>query len=269
MAPDLWWFAYGTLGLVSGFMAGLLGVGGGAIMVPVLAMVFTASGVPHEHVLHLALGTSMATIIFTAVSSLRTHHAHGAVMWDVVRAFAPGIVAGTLIGTVIAAHVSTRGLAVFFACFISLIAIQMAFNLKPAGSRPLPGALGLAGVGSGIGVVSALAAVGGGAMTVPYLTWCSVPVQRAIGTSAAVGLPIALAGTVGYFWNGWSQEGLPAAAVGFVYLPALLCLVVTSMLTAPIGARLAHRLPVTTLKRAFAALLVVLAGRMLWNVLSV
>ena len=269
MTPDVWWLAYSMLGVFSGFMAGLLGVGGGAIMVPVLVMIFAAVGVPHEHVLHLALGTSMATIVFTSLSSLRAHHAHAAVMWNVVRGFSPGIVAGTLLGTVIAAHVSTRGLAWFFSCFIAMVAFQMAFNLKPAASRGLPGDFGLAGVGTGIGAVSALAAIGGGSMTVPYLTWCNVSVQRAIGTSAAVGLPISLAGTLGYLWNGSSQTGLPAAALGYVYLPALVCLVATSMLTAPMGARLAHRLPVATLKRAFAGLLVVLAGKMLWSVLAV
>ncbi|WP_374404676.1 sulfite exporter TauE/SafE family protein [Niveibacterium sp.] len=269
MTPDAWWLAYVALGLFSGFMAGLLGLGGGAIMVPLLVMIFGAAGVPHEHVLHLALGTSMATIIFTAWSSMRAHHAHGAVIWDVVKAFSPGIVFGTLLGTLVAARVGTRALAVFFACFISVVAVQMMFNLKPAARRGLPGRAGLAGVGTGIGMVSALAAIGGGSMTVPYLTWCNVPVQRAIGTSAAVGIPIAIAGSLGYLWNGWGQAGLPAAAFGYIYLPALVCLIVASMLTAPIGARLAHRLPVATLKRAFAGVLVLLAGKMLWGVFSV
>jgi uncharacterized membrane protein YfcA len=266
MTFDVWWLAYLTLGAFAGFMAGLLGIGGGAVMVPVLAVIFSASGIPAGHVLHLALGTSMATIIFTAWSSLRTHHAHGAVIWEVVLAFSPGIVVGTLFGTLIAAHVSTRGLAVFFAVFISLVAIQMGFNLKPKASRELPGKAGLVGVGAGIGLVSALAAIGGGSMTVPYLSWCNIPVHRAIGTSAAVGLPIAISGTAGYLWNGWGQSGLPAWSLGYVFLPAMALLVVMSMLTAPFGARLAHRLPVATLKRAFSLVLIVLSAKMLWNV---
>ncbi len=266
MTFEVWWLAYLALGAFAGFMAGLLGIGGGAIMVPVLAMIFSASGISPEHVLHLALGTSMATIIFTAWSSLRTHHAHGAVIWDVVRAFSPGIVAGTLLGTLVAAHVSTRSLAIFFAVFITLVALQMGFNLKPKASRELPGTAGLVGVGAGIGMVSALAAIGGGSMTVPYLSWCNVPVRRAIGTSAAVGLPIAISGTLGYLWNGWGRTGLPALSLGYVFLPPFVLLVAMSMLTAPFGARLAHRLPVPTLKRVFAVVLVLLAAKMLWSV---
>lgn len=266
MHIDVWWLAYLGLGLFSGFMAGMLGLGGGAIMVPLLAIIFQAAGISHELIIHLALGTSMATIIFTACASLKTHHAHGAVQWDVVKAFSPGIVVGTLVGTGVAAWVPTRGLAVFFALFISLVAVQMGFNLKPAARRNLPGTAGLVGVGGGIGFVSALAAIGGGSMTVPYLTWCNVPVRKAIGTSAAVGLPIALCGSVGYLWNGWGQPGLPAACAGYIYLPALVVLSGASSLTAPIGARLAHRLPVATLKRAFSLVLVLLSAKMLWSV---
>ena len=266
MTFDVWWLAYLALGAFAGFMAGLLGVGGGAIMVPVLAVIFSASGIPAEHVLHLALGTSMATIIFTAWSSLRTHNAHGAVIWDVVLAFSPGIIVGTLLGALVAAHVSSRGLAIFFAVFISLVAIQMGFNLKPKANRELPGNAGLVGVGTGIGFVSALAAIGGGSMTVPYLSWCNVPVHRAIGTSAAVGMPIAISGTVGYLWSGWGQSGLPAGSLGYVFLPPLAFLVVMSMLTAPFGARLAHRLPIATLKRAFSLVLILLSAKMLWSV---
>jgi uncharacterized membrane protein YfcA len=208
----------------------------------------------------------MATIIFTAWSSLRAHNARGAVMWNVFWTFVPGIIVGTWAGTLIAAHISTRGLAVFFAIFITLVAIQMAFNLKPSPHRGLPGKPGLIGVGAGIGVISAMAAVGGGAMTVPYLSWCNVPVKRAIGTSAAVGLPIALSGTLGYLWNGWGRAGLPAWSLGYVFLPPMVLLAVMSMLVAPVGANLAHRLPVATLKRGFAGILVFLSVKMLWGI---
>ncbi|MEC5397893.1 sulfite exporter TauE/SafE family protein [Uliginosibacterium sp. H1] len=261
-----WLLGYGALGLFSGFMAGLFGIGGGVVIVSLLAMMFTAQGFAHEHILHLALGTSMATIVFTSLSSLRAHQSHGAIEWPLVRQLTPGVIAGTFIGTLIAARISTRALALFFGFFVLLVAIQMAANLKPRPSRTLPGPLGVAGVGTGIGAVSALVAIGGGAMTVPWLSWCNLPLQRAIGTSAAMGFPIAVFGSLGYLWNGVQAQGLPTGSVGYLYIPALVCLMAASVLTAPLGARMAHRLPVLTLKRAFAVLLVVLAAKMLWGV---
>lgn len=266
MALNLWLLAYLAVGIVSGFLAGLLGIGGGVIIVAVLTMVFAAQGLPHEHILHLALGTSMATIIFTAIASLRAHHAHGAVRWDLVRDLTPGVIVGTLLGSLIAARIPTRSLAVFFGLFILFVAVQMALNLKPKPGRELPGRFGVAGVGAGIGAISALVAIGGGSLTVPWLSWCNVKVHNAIGTSAAMGLPIALFGTLGYLWNGWGVAGLPAGSLGYVFLPALACLLVASMTMAPIGARLAHRLPVPALKRVFALLLILLAAKMLWDV---
>jgi uncharacterized membrane protein YfcA len=259
----LWLFAYVGLGAFAGFFAGLLGVGGGAIMVPVLTMFFTAQGFPREHVVHVALGTSMAAIIFTSISSLRAHHRHGAVLWPVVRDIAPGVLAGTLLGAQVASRVPTKPLAIFFACFITYVAVQMILNIKPKPSRELPGRLGMAAVGGGIGLISALVAIGGGSLSVPFMTWCNVKVQHAIGTSAAIGFPIALAGTAGYLWGGWNAGGLPQGSLGFVYLPALGGLVVASMLVAPFGARLTHRLPVVTLKRIFAGVLVLLSAKML------
>ena len=265
MSVDLWWFAFVVLGLFAGFLAGLLGLGGGAVMVPLLASLFDAQGVAREQVLHLALGTSMATIVFTSLSSLRAHHRHGAVLWPVVRDLTPGIVLGTFLGTLVAARISTHGLALFFACFILVVAVQMALNLKPKAARDLPGRPGMIATGTGIGGVSALVAIGGGSLTVPFLTWCNVPVQRAIGTSAATGLPIAFFGTLGYLWNGWAAPNLPAFSIGYVYLPALALVMGGSVLTAPLGARLAHRLPVATLKRVFSAVLVLLAAQMLYR----
>jgi uncharacterized membrane protein YfcA len=261
-----WWLlSYLALGLFSGFVAGLLGVGGGAVMVPILTMLFAAQGFPDTEVLHLALGTSMATIIFTSVSSARAHHAHGAVLWPVVRGIAPGIVIGTLAASQFAVRIPTRPLAVFFCLFILYVAVQMMLNIKPKPSRELPGGLGFTVAGLVIGGVSALVAIGGGSLSVPFMTWCNVQVQKAIATSAAIGFPIALAGTVGYLIGGYGHSGLPAGSIGFVFLPALACTLVASMLTAPFGARLAHRLPVAILKRIFAGVLVVLAGKMAWG----
>jgi uncharacterized membrane protein YfcA len=261
----IWWPWYLLLGAFTGFFAGLLGVGGGLVMVPVLTLMFAAQDFPADHVLHLALGTSMAAIVFTSVSSFRAHHKRGAVIWPVVRDITPGILLGTGLGTVVARFVPTRGLAIFFALFVLMVAAQMMLNLKPKPSRQIPGRWAMAGVGVGIGAVSALVAIGGGALTVPFLTWCNVKVHNAIGTSAAVGFPIAVGGALGYILNGLTVESLPAWSLGFVYGPALLWLVVTSVLTAPLGAKTAHNLPVPTLKRIFAGVLVILAGKMLWN----
>ncbi len=261
-----WWMAYIGLGLFTGFSAGMLGIGGGLVMVPALTMMFSAQpGFPVGDALHMALGTSMATILFTSLSSLRAHHRHEAVLWEVVIQIAPGILFGTLIGTLFASHVPAKPLAVFFTLFVCFVALQMILDLKPRATRDLPGALGVFGVGAGIGAISSLVAIGGGALTVPFLTWCNVKVQKAIGTSAAVGFPIAVGGSLGYIYNGWGHATLPPGSLGYVFLPALLWMIPFSMLAAPLGAKTTHRLPVATLKRIFAALLVVLAGRMLWK----
>lgn len=259
-----WVLAYLALGVVVGFFAGLLGIGGGAIMVPVLTSFFAWQGVAEDQLVHLALGTSMGAIVLTAVSSIRSHHKHGAVLWPVALKMAPGVLLGTFAATWLAAYLPTRILAVIFAVFIGYVSLQMVMNFRPAPGRQLPGALGLCTAGGLIGGVSALVAIGGGSLTVPFLTWCNVVMQRAIATSAAVGLPIALAGSLGYMING-SGSAL-AGTVGFVNLPAVLFISLVSFFTAPVGARLAHRLPVPVLKRIFAVLLLGLSVRMLVTV---
>ncbi len=265
-----WLLAYLALGAFAGFFAGLLGVGGGAVMVPVLAVMFAAQNFPDAHLMHLALGTSMATIIFTSVSSLRAHHQHGAVLWPIVKSVAPGIILGTLAGAQIAAHVPTRPLAIFFAVFMSYVAIQMILNVKPKPSRELPGATAMFGVGAGIGGISSLVAIGGGSLSVPFMTWCNIKMHQAIGTSSAIGFPIAVAGTVGYMISGYGamqQGGLPAGSFGFIYLPALAGTVIASVLAAPFGAKLAHRLPVAVLKKIFAGVIILLVAKMLHGLL--
>ena len=261
-----WWLAYIGLGLFTGFSAGLMGIGGGLVMVPMLTMMFSAQpNFPMSEALHMALGTSMAMILFTSFSSLRAHHQHGAVLWKVVTQITPGILLGTLIGTLLASHVPAKPLAIFFTVFVCAATTQTLFNLKPKASRELPGAVGVFSVGAGIGAVSALVAVGGGAMTVPFLTWCNVHIRNAIGTSAAVGFPIALGGSIGYLYNGWGGTSLPPWSLCYIYLPAVLWMAPFSMLAAPFGARATHHLPAATLKRIFSCLLIVLAGRMLWK----
>ncbi|MDR0634730.1 MAG: sulfite exporter TauE/SafE family protein [Azoarcus sp.] len=268
MTFDPWWLTYPLLGAVVGFLAGLLGIGGGAIMVPVLSTLFLAQGFPSEQFVHMALGTSMATIMLTSVSSLRAHHAHGAVQWDIVRRIAPGILAGTFAGTFIASRLDTVPLAVFFACFMSFVAAQMLYNIKPKPSRELPGRFGMSAAGLFIGAVSALVAIGGGSLSVPFMAWCNVRMQHAIGTSAAIGFPIALAGTLGYLVNGWSQADAPPFTLGYIHLPALILVGLASVLTAPSGAAFAHRLPVPALKKAFAGMLILLVLKMLHGVFA-
>lgn len=263
-----WILIYLSLGAGVGMLAGLFGIGGGGVMVPVLTSLFTAQAFPPEHRLHVALGTSMAAIVPTAISSLLAHHRRGGVLWPVVARLAPGVVVGTFAATFLAARVSAKPLAVFFAAFMGYVSYTMAAGRKPRPTRTLPPPAALAGAGAVIGGVSALVAIGGGSLTVPFLTWCNVRVQTAIGTSAAVGLPIALMGALGYLLNGLAAEGLPAGTIGYIYWPAALSMAAASTITAPFGARLAHRLPVTTLKRLFALLLVLLALHMLYKVLG-
>lgn len=258
--------AYLAIGGCAGFFAGLLGVGGGIIMVPALVVIFETIGLPRAFIFQIALGTSMAAILFTSISSLRAHHRYDAVIWPVVRALSPGILLGTGLGTVIARHASVHALAVFFTLFVIFVAVQMTMNVQPQPSRTLPGPCGIATVGAGIGLISVLAAIGGGALTVPFLTRCNVPMRSAIGTSAAVGFPIAFGGTLGYVFNGLNLPGLPDWSLGFVYLPALASILATSVLAAIAGARAAHRLPVPALKRIFAGLLILLAGKMLHQI---
>ena len=259
------WLLYLATGVFAGFLAGLLGVGGGLVIVPVLAFIFTAQHFPVEAIMHLALGTSLASILFTSLSSVRAHHGHGAVNWGVVRGITPGIIAGTLAGTVVAAQLSTFFLKTFFVVFLYYVATQMVLNIKPKPTRELPGAAGLFAAGGVIGGVSSLVGIGGGTLSVPFMTWCNVKMHQAIGTSAAIGFPIAAAGAVGYIANGWSAGGLPSYSLGYVYLPALIGLVLASVLTAPFGAKLAHRLPVAKLKKIFALLLYLLGTRMLFS----
>ena len=257
------WLAYLVLGVFAGTVAGLLGVGGGLIIVPVLVFIFAGHGFAPETIVHLAVGTSLATIIVTSISSARAHHQHGAVLWPVFRQITPGIVIGTLLGAVLADLMNAVSLRTFFGVFELIVAAQMALNIKPDPHRQLPGRFGTSLAGSVIGGISAIVGIGGGTMTVPFLVWCNVVMQKAVATSAAVGLPIAIAGATGFLVTGLNESQLPDYAVGYIYLPALLGIIATSMLFAPLGARLAHRLPVPVLKKVFAILLAVLGIRML------
>ena len=259
---------YLGIGAAAGLLAGLLGVGGGLIIVPLLVASFSRQGLPAGTMMHLALGTSLASIVFTSVSSFRAHHRRGAVDWGIVRRITPGIVAGTFGGSWVASRLSTAPLTWIFTVFLYAVSAQMFLDRKPLPTREVPGAAGTGAAGALIGVVSSLVGIGGGSLSVPFMTWCNVPVHRAIGTSAAIGFPIALAGAAGYVVNGLGAPGLPPHSIGFVHLHALLGIVAASVVTAPLGARLAHGLPVPRLKRAFAALLLVMGTRLLVGLLG-
>lgn len=251
-----------ALGCVGGFLAGLLGIGGGMLLVPALTFIASAQGFPADYVVKMAVATSLATILFTSLSSVRAHHKRGAVRWDVVKLLAPGVVAGSLLGAQIAKLLSTKTLALVFAVFVTYSALQMFIDKKPKASRQLPQGPSMFGAGTVIGTLSALVGAGGGFISVPFMAWCNVSIHTAVATSAALGFPIALAGTIGYIVAGWNLQAAPDGSFGYLYLPALLLIAVTSVLFAPLGAKAAHQLNVRQLKRAFACLLFVLAAYM-------
>jgi uncharacterized membrane protein YfcA len=258
-----------ALGVVTGFLAGLLGVGGGMMMVPFMTLILSNRGVEAGQSVKMAIATSMATILFTSLSSVRAHHQHGAVRWDLLRGLAPGIVLGGLAaGAGVFALFKGRGLALFFAVFIGYSAWQMLLDRKPKPGRQMPGPAGQAAVGSGIGLLSGLVGAGGAFMSVPFMTWCNVPIRQAVGTSAALGFPIALANTAGFVVSGWSLPAALPGALGYLYLPALAIIALASVTLAPVGARTAHRTDVSRLKRLFALLLFGLAAYMLSRAFS-
>ena len=250
--------AYLAIGVAVGFFAGLLGVGGGLIIVSSLALMFTAHGFAPQYIMHLAIGTSLAAIVFGSWSSFRTHHRHGAVDWALVRTMTPGLLVGVAIGAGVARFLPTSFLKYLFLAFLLLITTQMVLNLRPKSSRALPGTTGLTGVAIFIGVCSSIFGGGAAAAGVPFLTWCGMTTHRAIGTVAAMGFPVSIAGAVGYAVAGSSVAGMPPWSVGFVYLPAFIGIAVTSVIAAPHGARLAHKLKGATLRRIFALFLIVM-----------
>lgn len=250
-----------VLGCATGFLAGLLGIGGGMVMVPFVTMILGAQHFPPAETVKVAIATSLTTIVFTSISSVRAHHQRGAVRWDLVRVLAPGILVGALLGAQLAGWMPARLLAAFFGLFVGFSAVQMLRGGRTEVSGHLPGTAGILGAGGTIGVVSSLLGAGGGFITIPFLTRGGVPIQHAVATSAACGFPIALAGTLGYMWAGRGLA-LPAS-LGYVYLPALVAIASASVLTAPLGARAAHALPTATLRKVSALLLLTLAGYML------
>lgn len=257
-------FPYLVLGCCAGFIAGLFGVGGGLIIVPALVFLFQQQHVAAAGLMHMALGTSLATIVVTSLASIHAHQRQGNIRWPLFRRLTPGIIIGVFCGSWLADRVAGDTLRTGFSLFVILVAIQIGLGLRPAARQRQTGSgeTGLAGIV--IGVVSALVGIGGGTLTTPYLLWNGVTIRQAIGTSAACGLPIALFGTIGYIIVGLDAPQLPNGTSGYIYWPAWLGIVATSMLFAPLGARLTGILPARTLKIIFALLLLLIAARLLF-----
>lgn len=255
-------------GAAAGLLAGLFGVGGGTILVPVLLVIFSHTAVPEAHWMHLALGTSLAVIILNAISSVRAHNRRGAVRWPLVWRLTPGIVLGAWAGAWVADGMDTHTLVIVFAVFLLLVGLQLLLARQPKPQRGLPGPAGIGIAGGVIGGLSAVVGIGGGSLTVPYLVFCNVRVAEAVATSAAVGLPIAIAGSIGYLATGLDAPDLPAWSLGYIYLPALLGMALAGMSLAPLGARIAHSLPAAGLKRIFGGFLLLVSARMFFVVLQ-
>ncbi|GAA6134702.1 sulfite exporter TauE/SafE family protein [Oceaniserpentilla sp. 4NH20-0058] len=254
---------YLAVGAFAGLLAGLFGIGGGMVIVPVLVITFESLGFSNDVLTHMAVATSLASIVFTSLSSVRTHHQKKAVDWSIVKMLSLGILVGAVLGVLTADSLSGAGLQIVIGISALMMAAQMGLGLKPKPTRSLPGPVGLGSAGAGIGWASALFGIGGGSLTVPFLTWCNHPMQRSVATAAACGFPIALVGALSNMAVGWSNPLLPQESIGYVYWPALLGIVITSVPCARLGAKLAHRLSAEKLKRLFAIMLVFVAVKFL------
>ena len=254
------------LGTVAGFLAGMLGVGGALMMIPFITFLLSTQGVDPDSAVKMAIATGMSTIVVTSLASTRAHHKLGAVRWDLVKGLAPGILLGSALSSLwLFAVLKGSALALFFAGFTAFSATQMILDKKPKPSRQMPGLLGQTAVGTLIGTLSGLVGAGGAFVSIPFMTWCNVAIHHAVATSAALGFPIALANVAGYVVSGLSLQQLPADAIGYLWLPALVVISCCSVLMAPLGAATAHRMPIRPLRRLFACQLYLLAGLMLYK----
>jgi uncharacterized membrane protein YfcA len=263
LAPDILFF-YLLLGVVAGITGGLLGLGGGIVIVPALFFLFIYQGLQGDILMHMAVATSLATIVFTSISATWAHHRHGAVSWHIVRLLGPGVIIGAIAGAMIADQLQSDSLRTAFGIFEILVAMQIGFGIQPSVHRSLPGATGMVTSGSVIGTISSLLGIGGGTLTVPFLLWCNVNIRKAVATSSACGLPIALAGTTAMIVTGGDYPRLPEGTTGYVYWPAAVMISIASVCAAPLGARLTHKLPVDILKRVFAVVLIFIGLKMLF-----
>jgi uncharacterized protein len=254
---------YLLAGAFVGFLAGLLGIGGGMMLVPMLSAIFTAQHFAPDHIVHMALATGMASVIFTSSSSVRSHHAKAAVDWSIVKRMVLPMILGTLSSSFASGWIDQKTLAIGFVVIVYGGAYQIYSGKKPAAGKTMPSTRWLWMFGLPIGFICGLVSAGGTFLTVPLMLYFGVPMRTAVGTGAALGIPVAVFGTIGFILSGWKISGLPDPHLGFVFVPALCALVVVSVLTAPIGANLAHRLPTQTLKKVFACSLFLVATKML------
>jgi len=257
------WWIFPLTGLLAGVLAGCFGIGGGLVVVPVLAWVYAGMELAEPVRMHLAIGTSLATIVPTSLSSIYAHHRRGAVLWRVFSRLAPGILAGGLAGAALANALDFPQLKFLFSCLLLLIALRIAIDSKPVGHREMPGWTGMTMAGIGIGTVAALGGIGGGVLTNPYLLWCSVDIRRSVATAAACTLPVALAGSAGFILAGLDADGLPQFSSGYVYWPAVAGMAAASLFGAPLGVAIAHNVPTRGLRRALAILLMIVGLKML------
>lgn len=252
------WILYLLAGAVAGLLAGLLGIGGGFVIVPALLFLLPLSGVPAEILMHVAIGTSLATICVTSIASFSAHHRRGSVNWHYFAYLGPGIVVGALVSGLIADYLSARWLGIIFGVGAILMALQIGLSRQKNSSQPIAAQSSINPMiypsSVAIGCASGLVGIGGGSLVVPLLLRFGQPITRAVGTAAACGLPLALAGTASYIIAGWDNR-FSSLAIGYIYLPAFLGIILASVLTAPLGARLAHWLPAEQLKKVFAAFL--------------
>lgn len=251
-------------GAVAGLLAGLFGIGGGLVLVPLLVALFDKQEFAATYTMIMAVATSLATIIVTSIASIRAHQRLGAVRWDLVFQLTPGVFAGGMLGAILADYMPSAVLRSIFAVFMLYVGIKMALQLNPQADHLKADALPLTLAGTAIGLLSAILGIGGGTLTVPLLVKLNYPMRNAVAVASACGLPIAIAGTIIYALLGWQKSGLPNGSLGYVYLPAFFGIIATSIFFAPIGAKLANTLPTQQLKRYFALLLFVVAIDLLW-----
>jgi len=255
------WIEYALTGLTAGVLAGYLGIGGGLVLVPALSWLFSQDPATADVAVQMAVATSLATMLFTSMSSLLAHHKRGAILWPLVRQMVPGLLAGALLGSIIADRIGSAALATIFGVFAIIIAVQLLRGGGQSGNRPLPGWLAVTGTGFGIGTISSLLGIGGGSMTVPWLLWHGQQVRNAVATAAACGYPIAIAGTLGFALLGNNTSAAPS--LGYVHLPALAGVAVFSVLGAPLGVAAVHHSSPLLAKRIFAVFLLLVAVKML------
>ena len=251
------------VGVITGIMAGLFGIGGGAIIVPALIPLFHKFQFPAELLVHMAIGSSLATIVFTSISSIYGHHRHQAILWPVALRLTPGILIGAWLGAMIASTIEAFWLQRIFAIFLLLLSVKMFINRQSRRHYDMPGVGRVSVIGGSIGCLSSIVGIGGGTLTVPFLVGTGTVIQKAVATSSACGFPIAIAGSVGYLVNGWESAGLPSASSGYIYWPAVLIISISSVILAPLGVRLAHHLPAATIKRLFAFFLLLMGSKLM------